>query len=280
MVVVACFAAKAHGVKVATIMSTGCRTKSVAKPGRRSVFPFCRPKLLDRQVGRLSTFEYLVHIRGEPVIDVRKARAIEHQPAGIDELAPAVDRRQPVFHREFGDQLAVRLRQRFQPDDDGFRAYVNRSERTLDVVAFAHVEQTKRQPLQSCGPVKLPQLRSGDGIAHVQQGRNSRATGSYLRQQFEPLGFQFGLHAAQPGDVAALPRKAVDDQERLADGHDHGNCPRRLLDGERSGRAPGHDQIDLQADQVGDEGRKPRGVSVGGSILEYEVASFCIAKLL
>jgi hypothetical protein len=39
MVVVACFAAKAHGVKVATIMSTGCRTKSVAKPGRRSVFP-------------------------------------------------------------------------------------------------------------------------------------------------------------------------------------------------------------------------------------------------
>src|SRR5262245_24187096 len=32
-------------------------------------------RLLDRQVGRLGTPEYLVHIRGEPVVDVRKAWA-------------------------------------------------------------------------------------------------------------------------------------------------------------------------------------------------------------
>jgi len=52
------------------------------------------------------------------------------------------------------------------------------------------------------------------------------------------------------------------------------------LTARRSRRAPRHDQIDLQADQFGGEGRKPRGVTVGGSILEYEVASFGVAKLL
>ena len=39
MVVVACFAANAHGVKVATITSTGSRASSLASSGNRSVFP-------------------------------------------------------------------------------------------------------------------------------------------------------------------------------------------------------------------------------------------------
>ena len=39
MVVVACFAARAHGVKAATITSTGRRTSSAANSGSRSVIP-------------------------------------------------------------------------------------------------------------------------------------------------------------------------------------------------------------------------------------------------
>src|SRR5262245_50901086 len=61
---------------------------------------------------------------------------------------------------------------------------------------------------------------------------------------------------------------------------DHGKRRRCLLGCQRGGGAACHNQIDIQADQLGDQIRKPSGVSIDGSIIENEIAPLDISKLL
>src|SRR5215471_20646242 len=54
-------------------------------------------RLLDRQVGRLSTFKDFVYVNGCATVDVREVRPVAHESAGIHSLSGAVDRRQPAL---------------------------------------------------------------------------------------------------------------------------------------------------------------------------------------
>jgi hypothetical protein len=49
--------------------------------------------LLDRQIGRLGTFEDLSGVDADLAIDSGEAGSIADQAAGIGELAPLIDRR-------------------------------------------------------------------------------------------------------------------------------------------------------------------------------------------
>src|SRR5215217_2760426 len=103
--------------------------------------------LLDWQIGRLRTLEYLVDISGEAAINVREARPIEDQSPGLDELASAIDRRQPVLRGKLRNSLTVRLCNPLEPDHNGVGTFVEPIERTLDILAAAHVEKTEAPSL-------------------------------------------------------------------------------------------------------------------------------------
>ena len=52
--------------------------------------------LFDRQIGGLCPFKDFVNVGRCSAIDVRETRPIEDQPACVDKLTAAVDRRQPT----------------------------------------------------------------------------------------------------------------------------------------------------------------------------------------
>src|SRR5215208_516518 len=106
--------------------------------------------LLDRQIGRLGTLEYLVDISGEAAINVREARPIKDQSAGLDELASAIDRRQPVLRGKLRNRLTVRLCNPLEPDHNGVGSFVETIERTLNILAAAYVEKTEAPSLGFC----------------------------------------------------------------------------------------------------------------------------------
>src|SRR5512138_951793 len=66
--------------------------------------------LLDGKAAGAGALEDLVDVRGGPLIEVRIARPVAHQPADVDVLTGREDRRQPVLGRLLGEQRKIRLR--------------------------------------------------------------------------------------------------------------------------------------------------------------------------
>ena len=218
--------------------------------------------LLDRQIGGLCPFKYPVNVARCPAIDVREARPVEDQSARFHELSAAVDRRQPTLCGKICDQTAMRLGQRLESHDDRVRAVVERGKSLHNVLALAHVEQPKAPPPGLRALLKLLQLRRANRISHIQERRDARGRRRDLLEQFHALGFEFGLHPAKARDVAAWSREAIDQEQRLADDHDHGNAARRLLGRQRGWCAAGDDKVGAAADHLGNKAGVERGIAV------------------
>src|SRR5215469_2929366 len=62
-------------------------------------------RLLDRQIGRLHTFEDLFDISGGEAAHTGAARAIGHQPASVDPLPRGENRRYSASQHLYGDLL-------------------------------------------------------------------------------------------------------------------------------------------------------------------------------
>ena len=135
-----------------------------------------------------------------------------------------------MFRGKRRDQVTVRLRDRFQLNDQSIGASAQRLKSALDILRAAHIERAQRQPLGLCGRLKLLQLRPASRIAQVEQGRNSRTFRNQLRDELDPFGVELGLHAAKAGDVPSGPGEALDDQQRLCHTrHDDRDGARRVL---------------------------------------------------
>jgi hypothetical protein len=92
------------------------------------------------------------------------------------------------------------------------------------------------------------------------------------QQQLKLLALELGGLAAQTGDIAARPRKVLDQarSNRIADSCEHDrDCRRRGF--ERLGRKsspPRYQHIRLYSHEFIGKGGKSRGISLGGSLLE------------
>src|SRR5207249_11545687 len=128
-------------------------------------------------------------------------------------------------------------------------------------------------------------LPSGDDLeraGRVPEDGHAGEPGNHLPQQLEPLSFQVRRNPAQPCDVSAGVREALDKTRAngIADGeHYEGNRRRRLLDGEGSRRASGTEYIDRLGDQLANESGKAIILSFGPSILDQDVFPLDVAEV-
>ncbi len=65
-------------------------------------------RLLDRDVGRPGTFEYLVHEGSRTPIEIDAVRAIRHQPACLDEPRSVIHRRKASRIHQGSDKFGWR----------------------------------------------------------------------------------------------------------------------------------------------------------------------------
>ena len=75
-------------------------------------------------------------------------------------------------------------------------------------------------------------------------------------------------------------REAVDDEKGIAGRrHDNRDSFSELLDRLYGRRALGHDQIDLEANELGGKRREPLGPTVRRPIFDDEVLPFAVAEV-
>src|SRR5439155_27187693 len=75
-------------------------------------------RLLHRQIGGLSAFQNLVHIRSRAPVQVNNAHAVAHKPSVFHILRRGVHRRQPVFYREVCNLFSLRNEDRGSKYED------------------------------------------------------------------------------------------------------------------------------------------------------------------
>jgi hypothetical protein len=106
--------------------------------------------------------------------------------------------------------------------------------------------------------------------------------GKHLSEQFQTFPFQFRRQRCQSCAVSARPREACHQTGayRIADRHHHERdrgC--RLLYCQSGRCACGYEQINLESDEFGDQGRKLLIVSFGPSIFDQDVVAFEVAEV-
>src|SRR5215813_5495116 len=67
-------------------------------------------RLFHRQISRLCAFQNLVHIDGDPTIQVGIAWTVVHKPPLIHIFWSAVDRREPALYREVRNLSSVKIK--------------------------------------------------------------------------------------------------------------------------------------------------------------------------
>ena len=119
-------------------------------------------------------------------------------------------------------------------------------------------------------------------IARVLENGHPGDLGGDLFEQLQLLPHDLPANAGQPSDVAAGPRQACDethDHRVGSDGEDDRDRAGRLLGCRRSGRAPGNDDVHLQANEFGGERRQPLRPALCEPVLDRDVLAFHIAQL-
>jgi hypothetical protein len=120
----------------------------------------------------------------------------------------------------------------------------------------------------------------GSRIAHVVKQRNSQETRNQLFEEFNPFRRQPGAEGSHPRNIATRVREARHDGMRVAHRrHNHWNCSGRVFSRPGGWRSPGHDQVDLETNQLGREVREPRGATIRRPIFDDQVSSFNVAEI-
>jgi hypothetical protein len=122
----------------------------------------------------------------------------------------------------------------------------------------------------------------GQRVLHIVQKRYSSDAHNRLSQQLESFRDQFAGKGAQAGNISARAREPCDDvgpDRFAARGHDHGNRSGGILGRRHRLRAAGHDQIDVETNQLGRKLGETLGAAVGRTVVEDEVLTFDVAEL-
>ena len=102
--------------------------------------------LLDGKVGGLRAFQNLVHVACAAPIDFGEVGSIGHQATADDIVAPSVNRREPIFCREFRDPLSIRTVKRVPRHSESTATRLSCFfERTLEIVGVPYLHGMKLQ---------------------------------------------------------------------------------------------------------------------------------------
>ena len=122
----------------------------------------------------------------------------------------------------------------------------------------------------------------GHGIWLQKQGDATHLRNGLL-EQFQRLADDLLLDEGQTCDIAAGPRKAGDEpfRHRIANGsEDDGEGRRRLLGGQSGeGASGGHDDIDLERNQLGRKSGEPLGLPCGIPVFDQEVTTLDVPEV-
>src|SRR5262245_33433611 len=237
--------------------------------------------LLDGEIGRLGALEDLVHVGGGTPEEIRQARPVPHESPGLHKLActgSAPHCRQPALHPKVYEADSVNKEQRVCQDDES----ADLSSTHGGECDFKIVWTSRRQALklQSQGlgcDLRLSQKRPGRWISRNEEDGYLSDLGDGLLEQLNRFaGYLGACCSAHAGDVSPRPCETGD--ETALNGvstcsHDDGDRLRSILSWLVCGRSTRNDDVDLETNEVGREGREAFEVAVGPSVLDDEVLS-------
>src|SRR5499433_1038857 len=232
-------------------------------------------RLHDGQVGRLGALENFVHVGRCAAIQVRIAYSVADQSPGIDELARAINRRQPMLHRKVDDALLICLRDSIYHNDECVGApRAGVIERAPECVRLAQIEKLRLNTQGACRCLDPGPVTSNRVVTRIGENRDPRESRNYLPDQLEPFRRQFTNDSAQPGDIPARTREAgnkTDPKRIAARRHYYRNRRGGVLSGFRRRRSSCDDDVDLQSKKLARQSRKTVVATVGRSIFDDEV---------
>ena len=129
--------------------------------------------------------------------------------------------------------------------------------------------------------VRLRHREGVDWIGGIPEDGHTGDAGEYVLEELQLFPDEFGAHDGQSGDVATGPGEAGDEAapHRIAHAYHHNGDRRgRVLGGQSRWRPLRHDDIHLETDQLGREGREPLVLPFRRALLHDEVLAFDIAE--
>src|SRR5713101_4005688 len=239
--------------------------------------------LLDGQVRGLGALEDLVAVDGGAPTQVRKARAVGHEPPCLHILLQLVHRWQPTLRRKGDDPVDVTLLDRVSCDEQrGGALPHHRGKRALQLVATAHFENLECHAQGSRSSLNLVEVGYLRWISRIPKESQARQFQYGLVEEGEPFCRQTRAKVRQARDVPTRLPKARDQAaaQRIASvGHDNGD--RRCCPLGRGGcrRAFGYDDVHFEPDQLSREIGQSLAAFLGPSILEDNFLPFHVPEI-
>jgi hypothetical protein len=139
----------------------------------------------------------------------------------------------------------------------------------------------KLDPQQLGGALGLFPNKLVDRIGRAPQNGDARDPWQGLLEQLDLLGAELHVNDAQPRDVVTRSGEASDEARRRSGRRpcDDRDRPRRTHGGLRCLSTTGHDDIDLEPDQLRGEVRKPIALPLGPPVFEDDVLAFPVSQL-
>ena len=154
-------------------------------------------------------------------------------------------------------------------------------QRAFEVAKAADLDRLHRQLQRLSGPLHdAHYVGVRRTVVHEEDARPGHRRRCLLEKR-QTLRHKLGIEEGQSGHVAAGMGEAVDDaggDDIAGCCHDDRNRPRRAPGGEHSGPV-GHDEIDLELDQLGCEAREPRFIFLGRAEFDTEVFALDIPEI-
>ena len=240
-------------------------------------------RLLDRQIGGLGALQDLVDERGSTLEILLEHLPVGQQTAGLDKLAPLVNRRQPVLRceREYPGLLLEYWGTRFHQNCLVVVGGTG-GESPVDFSRFADQSPGDPQAERARQGVDGGRANSAPRQPSIGQKRNPRRRRDQLMQQLDALAVELPAKVDDPGDIAAGVREAVGETsfDNIPSGdHDDRHGPRLIMHRQRIGNSAGDDDIRICRDQLDGGGLASLRIPAGYSALDAEVTSLDPAEL-
>ena len=162
----------------------------------------------------------------------RAARAVRHQPAGVDRLAELEHRRQARLLRQLGDPQAGQEEHAAAEDEHGVGLLgAQRRERGVDLGRRARREHGRADAERLGGVLDDADDDRSHALGRVDQEPDACRLRQHLLQQLDLLGDELRRLSRDAGDVASGPREALHETggDRIGDVRPHDRNRRRRL---------------------------------------------------
>jgi hypothetical protein len=239
--------------------------------------------LLDREIGRLRALEDLVYERRRPLKHLHAVGGVRHEATALGERSIRIDRRHSVLRGELENLRLPRQHDGARQHDEAGRAgFREGGERALDIVGPSYFQPKHGGAASLCRRLDLSQERGVRGLVCEHQDAHPFHAGHGLREELQPLGAQPLRKTREPRHVAArasqAPHQSHPDRIARAD-HDDGNRLRRPRQRRDRRIAEGRNDVQLEADELGRQRRKPFEARVRQARLDDEVLALDVPEV-